>query len=174
MNPKREKEALDTSIFYNPIMLLHSALPSKVPLSLWSAVWPVARDPGPGGRVWPRAQSDAETSLEQRGPDSTQAVHSSSRGWTGTLTGLLWLNISNDGRYLREPGATRELTTKTTIIPVTTSVISVMWYFLSRVGLTSHEGCTLPHPKSQNINFFNFNFCLLILYPWDPLSKKAY
>ena len=46
MNPKREKEVLDTFIFYNPIMLLPSALPPKVPLSLWSAVWPVARDPG--------------------------------------------------------------------------------------------------------------------------------
>ena len=51
MNPKREKEALDTFIFYNPIMVLPCALPPKVPLSLWSAVWPVARDPGPGGRV---------------------------------------------------------------------------------------------------------------------------
>ena len=172
MNPKREKEALDTFIFYNPIMLLHSALPSKVPLSLWSAVWPVARDPGPGGRVWPRAQSDAETSLEQRGPDSTQAVHSSSRGWTGTLTGLLWLNISNDGRYLREPGATRELTTETTSIPVTTWVLSVIWKSLSRVGLTSHEGCTLPYPESQKIIFLNLDFCLQISFPWD-LSNKT-
>ena len=36
---------------YFHLLQPHTAPPPKVPLSLWSAVWPVARDPGPGGRV---------------------------------------------------------------------------------------------------------------------------
>ena len=156
MNPKREKEVLDTFIFYNPIMLLPSALPPKVPLSLWSVVWPVSRDPGPGGRVWPGAQSDAETSLEQRGPDSTQAVHSSSRGWTGTATDLIFPMMGDiwehpglqENSPLRPPSFPHHKCSLSNVIVPVQSWLDISWRLYSP-----------PSPKPIFF-FFNFDFCL--------------